>query len=243
MILRLGTSALFAGLVAGLIAVLLQFWLVTPVLLEGEEYETGAKVHYAGVPSTSTAAEATESNAATEAEDSGDEEPENLLARHSMTLVVNLITYTGFGLVMVAGFGLASRFGISVTWRSGLVWGLAGFIAMHLIPAVGLPPELPGTPAADLAARQFWWKATVAAAVAGLSLLSFGRNLLYAGLGVVLILAPLVIGAPELPEFSGIAPPELSALFVARSLAVACAAWAALGAVAGYVWDRQSPTA
>lgn len=243
MITRLFTSALFAGLAAGLIAVLLQFWLVTPVLLEGEEYETGAKTHYAGVLMVDEAQDAhtTETITTDTDADVEEEQAENIFARHATTFFVNLIVFTGFGLIMVAGFGLASHFGIAVNLRSGVMWGLAGFIAVQLAPAAGLPPELPGTPADDVVLRQYWWVTTVAATTIGLAFLAFGNSLLFAALGCVMILTPHVIGAPHLDFHAGIAPPELSALFVARSLAVAAAAWAVLGAIAGHTWDRMAP--
>lgn len=237
MVTRLFTSALFAGLAAGLIAVLLQFWLVTPVLLEGEDYETGAKTHFAGVLMVDDAEEAPKEDASEVVE----EEADSMFARHATTFFVNLIVFTGFGLIMVAGFGLASHFGIAVNLRSGIIWGLAGFIAVQLAPAAGLPPELPGTPADDVVLRQYWWFTTVAATTIGLAFLAFGNSLLFAALGAVMILTPHVIGAPHLGFHAGIAPPELSALFVARSLAVSAAAWAVLGAVAGHTWHRMAP--
>ena len=47
--------------------------------------------------------------------------------------------------------------------RNGLLWGLAGFLAVNLAPAAGLSPELPGMPAGDLLARQVWWVGTIIA--------------------------------------------------------------------------------
>ena len=38
--------------------------------------------------------------------------------------------------------------------RTALIWGICGFIAVSLAPAFSLPPELPGTAAAALGARQ-----------------------------------------------------------------------------------------
>ena len=40
------TSALFAGLAAGALAALLQFTFVVPVMMEGELYEFGDRVHF-----------------------------------------------------------------------------------------------------------------------------------------------------------------------------------------------------
>lgn len=43
------------------------------------------------------------------------------------------------------------------TRTQGLLWGLAGCATFVLAPTLGLPPELPGTAAADLTLRQTWW--------------------------------------------------------------------------------------
>ena len=143
-------------------------------------------------------------------------------------------------MLLVAGFGLARAYGIAITEREGLLWGVAGFAAFQLAPAMGLAPELPGTMAADLAARQLWWWGTVAATATGLGLLAYGRGLASTALAVVLLAAPHVIGAPEIEGFSGVAPPEVSAAFAARVLGVALAVWALLGWVAGYLWSREA---
>lgn len=218
-------SALFAGLAAGVLAALLQFAFVVPLLLEGELFETGARVHFAGADGVP---QSVAGGVGLSAE----------LGRHLGTLAMNLIAYTGFALVLVAGFALAQRAGHRVTPRSGLVWGLAGFVAVQLAPAAGLPPELPGTTAADLGLRQGWWALCVATTAAGLGLIAFGRGALALAGAVVLILLPHVVGAPHLDTYFGIAPPELSALFATRSLAVAAASWAVLGLVAATFWSR-----
>jgi adenosylcobinamide kinase/adenosylcobinamide-phosphate guanylyltransferase len=50
-----------------------------------------------------------------------------------------------------------------------MFWGLAGFAVFTLAPGLGLPPELPAMPAADLLARQVWWIGTAAATAIGLA--------------------------------------------------------------------------
>ena len=66
-----------------------------------------------------------------------------------LTAAANLVTAIGFGLLLVA----ASEFAGGITgWRQGLVWGLAGFAIFTLAPGLGLPPELPAMPAAELGA-------------------------------------------------------------------------------------------
>lgn len=232
---RLFTSAVFAGLIAGLIAVLLQFTLMQSLILEGEEYETGNKSHFGGVLVLNEALEAS-GEAATEVE----EEPENLLKRYSLAFFVQFIVFVGWGLIMVAGFAVADRFGRKVTVKDGLLWGIAGFTAVHMLPGIGLAPELPGTPAAELELRQLWWVTTVIAAVLGLALIAYGRGAIFVVVGLALLIAPHLIGAPRLDGYAGLAPPELSGEYVARSLAVSMAVWAVLGLAAGYFWNRNA---
>ncbi len=232
---RLFTSAVFAGLIAGLIAVLLQFTLMQSLILEGEEYETGNKSHFGGVLVLNEALEAS-GEAATEVA----EEPENLLKRYSLAFFVQFIVFVGWGLIMVAGFAVADRFGRKVTVKDGLLWGIAGFTAVHMLPGIGLAPELPGTPAAELELRQLWWVTTVIAAVLGLALIAYGRGAIFVVVGLALLIAPHLIGAPRLDGYAGLAPPELSGEYVARSLAVSMAVWAVLGLAAGYFWNRNA---
>jgi len=219
------TSALFAGVAAGLIAALLQFTYVIPALLEGELYESGARVHFVaqGMPQSERGSPGL----------GGD------LARHAMTVGFNLIAYVGFALILLACMALAERRGTPITARAGLIWGLAGFIAIQLAPAFGLPPELPGTPAADLAARQAWWLGAVVATAAGLGLIAFARGWLPL-LGVALIAAPQIVGAPHPGDYSGTAPPELAAQFVTLSLGAAAVSWAALGYLGAWFWTRAN---
>ena len=62
-----------------------------------------------------------------------------------------MVTGIGFALVLVA---VSEALGGIAGWRQGLVWGFAGFAVFTLAPGLGLPPELPAMPAADLVARQ-----------------------------------------------------------------------------------------
>ncbi len=259
MIQRMLASALFAGFAAGLLAALLHFAFAQKLILLAEEYETGALVHFLGVApgdapaghsegdseATDTASDAeampTEAvaDAATETHDATEGET-SAIERNGMTVLVYALTYTGYALLMVAGFALSEQFGRKVEARQGLFWGLAGFAALQLAPAMGLAPELPGTMAADLSARQLWWLGTVLATGGGVALLSFGRGVAVWVAAAVLLAAPHVIGAPHLEAFSGIAPPELAAEFAARSLGMALVSWLALGAIAARLWAGKA---
>lgn len=219
------TSGLIAGLVAGLLAALLQFVFVVPLLLESELYESGVRAHFDAVGGIQSPAGAPSVWAD--------------VSRNIGTLAMNAVAYIGFALVLVAGFALAESTGHRVTARTGMIWGLAGFVALHLAPAFSQPPVLPGTVGAALDQRQYWWTACVAATALGLSALSFGRGPLMVLIGLVLIAAPHIFGAPRIDVYFGITPPELAALFTARSLGTAGASWVALGTLAGWLWSRQ----
>lgn len=249
------TSAIGAGCVAWLLAAVLHFAFVQKYILLGEEYETGASVHYAGVAPATDAAETAEAHSHDDAEaahshddaeaaphDHGDGEEASTFTRNLWTTVFFGLVYVAYALILVAGFGLARVYGKNITAREGLIWGIAGFAAFQLAPAMGLAPELPGTLAADLGERQVWWWGTVAATAVALGLLGYGRCLVTTGIAVLLLAAPHVIGAPELEGFSGVAPPEVSAAFAARVLGVGLAVWALMGWVAGFVWARGADT-
>ena len=149
------------------------------------------------------------------------------------------LSYVGYALILVAGYGLAEAFGIIVTLREGVLWGIAGFMAFQLAPAMGMAPELPGTMAADLTGRQIWWAGTAICTAAGLGLLGYGKGVAAIGVALLLLAAPHVIGAPELETYSGIAPPELASAFAARSLGAALVVWASMGALAARLWSGK----
>ncbi len=220
---RILVSALFAGFLTGLIAALLQLVFVQPVLLHAELYESGALNHFGDGGE----------NAATAAVPGID------LERDGLSVLFTALTYTGFAFLLVAAMALAEDRGFRITVRQGLVWGVAGFVAFQLAPALGAPPELPGSAAAEIGPRQIWWFGTVGATAAGLALVAFARSWALRGVAALLLLAPHVIGAPHPDEFIGPAPPELASLFAARALGTGLAAWSLLGLLAAYFWLRE----
>lgn len=224
---RIVTSALFAGAAAGLIAALLQLYFVQPVLLHAELYESGALVHF-GATST-VAAE----------QELGGLDP----VRDGLSVIFTMLVYSGYALILVPLMMLAQARGASITARTGLIWGLAGFVVVHFAPGFTLAPEVPGVAAADVQARQFWWFATVLAAGVAVWLIAFGANWAAWGTAIVLLLAPHLIGAPEPEVLTGPVPTEIGALFAARAFGVGMAAWVMLGAFAGYFWQRESAQA
>lgn len=223
MFTRLLTSALFAGASAGLIAALLQLVFVQPVLLHAELYEGGDLVHF-GSASTVSAIQ-----------DLGGVDP----LRDGLSIVFTMLIYSAYAMVLVALMSVAEERGAAINARTGFVWGLAGFVAMHLAPGFSLAPEVPGVAAADVGARQIWWFATVGMAAIAMGLIGFGKNWVAWIGAAALLMAPHLYGAPEPDVFTGPVPTEIGALFAARALGVGMAAWALLGACSGYVWSRK----
>jgi cobalt transporter subunit CbtA len=160
-------SALFAGLIAGLFAAGLQQAFLVPLIAEAELYEGGTLTHFGG-------AEAADSGQESGAHEHGDAESD--MTRTLLTVLMTVLTTCAFGLMTVAGFALAERLRlVRIDLRTGLLFGLAGFTATQLLPAMGLSPELPGAAAAELATRQVWWLFTVAGTLAGIALIAWGN--------------------------------------------------------------------
>lgn len=218
------TSALLAGFCAGVLAAALQLVFLQPVLLHAELYEGGDLVHF-GAESISASPEL----------------PGFSPMRDGLSLLFSALIYVGYGLVLVGAMALAAERGVKITARSGVIWGLAGFIAVHFAPAASLPPEVPGVAYTDITLRQIWWWGTVIATAVALGLIAFGRGWGAWGAAVILLLAPHIIGAPHPEAFTGPVPPELAALFASRALAVGMAAWAMLGLFAGHFWASDEP--
>ena len=212
---RLVYAALCAGLLSGVLAAAAHQFVTVPLILEAEACEAAAP-HPAAEPGP----------------------PENKIQRAAATLVADLLTGIGFALLLAAGLSLC---GGAVTWRDGLMWGLAGFAAFTLAPGIGLPPEIPGTAAAPLAARQLWWLATVVSTGCALALLAFTRRPRYALLAAILIVLPHLYGAPQPAAYAAAAPEALAHHFAVAATVVSFLFWAALGASTGYFYRYFEP--
>lgn len=243
---RIFATALGAGIAVGLLMAAIQHVTLVPLILEAEKYESGAAtVHkhtqavprptdigaaVAGaLPAVIGQAQAHDDHPAVAAEE------ENSPWRAVFTTIATTLTAVGFALLLAGAFAVSGR---AVTAREGLLWGIGGFVAFALAPAFGLPPELPGSVAAELTARQAWWMGTMAATLTGLGLLAFVRRAWVIPVAVVLFAAPHLIGAPHPHEGAGLVPPELAATFAARSLGVNALMWALLGLATGALYTR-----
>lgn len=227
---RVLLAGLLAGLLSGVFAAALHQFATVPLILAGETYERAA-AH--AVPPAAAASP----SAAMEDHHTGDDAwaPEDGIERTAYTLAADLLVGIGFALLLAAGMALH---GGDITWRRGLFWGLAGFVACTLAPGLGLPPDIPGTEAGPLLARQLWWVATAGVTAGALALLVFTRGKLTAAAAVALLALPHLYGAP-LPDFAAAAaPPALARQFVVTVTVASLLFWAALGAATGYFYGR-----
>lgn len=227
MIKRIARTAGFAGLLAALLLTLLQSFWVAPLILQAETYENSAPVAEAHEHAGGAAAEGHHHDAEAWS-------PEDGWQRVLSTTGGNLVVAVGFALILAALYTLRAP----GRTASGALWGLAGFAVFCLAPTLGLPPELPGTAAADLAQRQLWWVGTAAATAAGLGLIVFAQSWLLKAVGLALLVIPHVIGAPQPEVHESLAPAALEAQFKVASLLTNAAFWLALGLLSAWLYRR-----
>jgi cobalt transporter subunit CbtA len=221
---RIALIALPAGIAAGLaLSAAQQVWVI-PILLEAERFEAAAEP---------------QAHAAGRAEDHA-WEPAAGVERAAYTWLANAVLGFGWALLLVSVWAWR---GAALEAKRGALWGLAGFAVFSLAPALGLPPALPGAPEAPLAARQAWWLATAAATAGGLALLAFARPVALRLLGLPLLAATHIVGAPRAAEALPAALAPLAPRFALASLACALGFWLVLGALAGWLWGRPEAAA
>jgi cobalt transporter subunit CbtA len=228
---RIAQTAGFTGLLAALLLTLVQSFWVAPLILQAETYEKSEPVEHVH--------EHAEGAMAGHVHDEEAWEPEDGWQRVLSTTGGNLVVAVGFALMLAALYTLRTP----SSTAQGALWGLAGFAVFVLAPTMGLPPELPGTAAADLTLRQFWWVGTAASTAAGLALIVFAQNWLLKVLGAAILVVPHVIGAPQPVEHSALAPEALEDQFKIASLLTNAVFWVAMGLISAWLFRRyQAPS-
>ena len=218
-------SAALAGLIVGAVISVAQFFGTVPLIQQSEVYERKAA---AEAPSAAHDHDKAYSH-------DSEWEPEAGLQRNSFTVAANILTAIGFALLLTGTYAILGR---PVTWREGLLWGLAGFVVFTAAPGLGLPPELPGMAVAELTARQTWWIATAVATAGGLFLLAFRPAAWAAVLGLGLIALPHLIGAPLAPESHSEVPAALSHRFIVVVTLTSLLFWTLLGVTTSIAFGR-----
>jgi cobalt transporter subunit CbtA len=227
-------SAALAGLIVGAVISVAQFFGTVPLIQKSEIYERKAAAE--ALPAGHEDAGAAHNRGRTHYHDS-EWQPEDGFQRNAFTVAANILTAIGFALLLTGIYAMRGR---PVTWREGLLWGLGGFVVFTAAPGLGLPPELPGMPVAELTARQIWWIATATATATGLCLLVFRSAPWAAVLGLGLIALPHLIGAPLAPELHGDVPATLSHRFIVVVTLTSLLFWALLGVSTSIAFGRIS---
>lgn len=217
---RVFLAAILAGGIAGLLLAGIQHFTITPLILEAESFE---------------ATDSDEGNA-----NQGEEAwaPADGAERTFFAAMNSVIVGIGFGLLLTACYALRG----AVTWRRGILWGLAGFAVFLLAPSfVGLPAKLPGDEVAELGMQQTWWWLTVIVTAAGLWIIAFQPVLYLKLFGVALIILPHLFrafGAPQPEVQGGLAPEELRNTFIILTSLASAIFWVVLGILSAYFFER-----
>jgi len=217
---QLMVVSLLSGAIAGLASFAIQHFTVIPLIEVAETYEASA-------------------HAAMGMHEEEGWQPSNGWQRTSLTALANMLSGIGYAAVL---FGVIGFAGIPTDLKRGALLGLAAFACVGLAPALGLPPQPPGVPVADLQDRQLWWAGTAAATAAGLWLL-FGsargqrRIWLFRIAGTACIVLPHLIG-PPLAMPNHVVPISIVHKFEFASLATIGIFWLVLGAIGGALLSR-----
>lgn len=234
--------AAIAGIVAGIGMAIAQQLVTVPMILKAEVFEEQSALD--GSSPANAAGEAVHDHGAQagarahdhHAHDHGEGwSPADGIERTAFTLLANVVTGVGFALLLVAASELL---GGLAGWRQGMLWGLAGFVIFTLAPGLGLAPELPAMPAAELGARQIWWAGTVVSTALALWLLFYVKSLPATVLAFVLLIAPHVIGAPQPTSHESPVPENLHHNFIVAVVLTTLVFWGLLGGLAGYARER-----
>lgn len=245
---RVIVSALLVGALSGLLLSVVQRWQVIPIIDAAERFEQARTSQV--VESTRGEARAPEHAG----HDNGRHvhpatawQPAEGVERIGFTILSNVLTASGFALVMLAVMAAALRRHAVARfdWRYGLLWGAAGYVVFFAAPALGLPPEIPGAEAAPLEARQLWWVFSAACTAAGLVGAAFGKTP-WRWVALGLLVVPYLAGAPApaTSPFAGHPPTaaaeltELARRFVWATALANALLWLALGSASGWAARR-----
>ena len=265
---RLIWTALALALAVGSAQALLQQWLAVPLILAAEVFEdaptptaTPAPPPAHGEPGHDHAIHHDPALFAAGAEDTAhvdehehDEEawaPADGAERTFWTWVASVLdtlALTLLALAAMAGTVLLAKQRQQTPLRAlplGLLVGAAGWFSLHLWPTLGLPAELPGMQAADLAARQGWWLLTVVCAATACSLAGLARGHWRWLAAVALLTLPHLAGAPHVGDAFAEFGPEprarmevLEQQFHTITHVLALTQWLGIGLIGGLLFGR-----
>lgn len=236
---RIVWSALFAGIFTGVLITLVQHVTTIPLIAAAETYEHGAPAPHEGIAADTHAVEDAAHDHAAHGHSAW--APAEGFERAFYTGLTTTLAGIGYALLIAATLALTRSTGP----RAGLIVGVIGLAVFQLAPALGLPPEPPGVPAAPLFARQAWWIGTACStALAFFCWFRFKthRQRVLIPIGIALAVLPHLIGAPHAPGHDAAVPPELVRRFAVMALLTAALFWISLGASTGFFWRRFDPS-
>lgn len=208
---RLFLCALAVGLLTGLFDSLVQRWQVVPLIAAAEVLETAAEpaqpsAEQAPAPAAGHVHIHADGAAHSHTANAAAWSPQAGVERTAYTVLANVLNAVGTALLLLAlmafmsrqraGHGPSAPQSVGTTVRHGLLWGGAAWVCLFALPALGLPPELPGMQAAELHTRQLWWVLAAACGAGGLAVLFMARGN-WRVLGLAVLALPFAIGAPE----------------------------------------------
>ena len=187
---RIVYSSILLGIVGGLLLTSLQIASLNPIIFAAESYELDA---------AETVVDSGDDGHSGHSHEHDDEAwvPADGLERTAYTLFVNIFASTGFAAMLLALMCLFWRTrNRNISWSQGSLWGLAGFSALFLAPAIGLPPEIPGMTTAAVEHRQVWWALCAVSVAIGLGIFAFAPIRIKAP-GLLFLIIPYIVGAPQ----------------------------------------------
>lgn len=226
-------SALFIGLLAGLVLSSVQIFAINPIIFSAEVFELeGGHDHTSHDHGTADGEEAWA--------------PESGVERAGYTIASNLFAGIGYAAVLLALMNQLQMQGlVRLNALKGIGWGLAGFVTCFVAPAIGLPPEIPGIEAEPVEHRQLWWLLCVLCVAVGLLTLALA-SLRFKALGIILPALPFIIGAPHSdgpaflhPDAEAVASlTQLHQQFIMASGLGNLTFWLVLGLLSGWLLQR-----
>jgi cobalt transporter subunit CbtA len=228
-------AALVAGIVAGIAMTAAQTVKVVPLILHAEKYEKAPDHHHGAAIEHDAGQDGSHMAAVDAGTSEGDGGRLFGIGRFGGTLMANLVTGAGFALLLGAIVLISGR---EITIANAFGWGLCGWFAVQFLPAMGLAPELPGMPAADLAMRQTWWVSAVLASAAGLWAVVFLKKVALRVGGLLLLAIPHLVGAPQPDDIASDVPAHLASEYTVAALATTLFFWLVLAYLLAWSNER-----
>lgn len=248
---RLIWAALAVALLVGSLQTLVQHTWAVPIILKAETFEdqklgAPAPPHEHATQAPAAHAHEHAHNPAQPAVEAW--APEDGAERSFWTWVANVLH--GFGMALFAlvllSLWAGRRSADTPRWALALGVAAAGFLSLHLWPALGLPAEIPGMDAARLGSRQGWWLLAAGGAAGACGALAFGRGAWRWAVAVAGLVVPFAVGAPHIvaDPLAGFGPEaqqvlrELGREFVWVTHAIAASFWLSLGVTSVWAFTR-----